>query len=67
MLMLFVMLYNLLSKPINRLQTAAARTGERLDNAREPQASWDKVLLIRVPLLAVSLLAQCLVLLVVSA
>ena len=67
MLILFVILYNLLSKPINRIQTEAAKTGERLDNGRELQASWDRVLLIRVPLLAVSLIAQCLVLLVASA
>lgn len=67
MLILFVILYNLLSKPINRIQTEAAKTGKRLDNGRELQASWDRVLLIRVPLLVVSLLAQCLVLLVVSA
>jgi hypothetical protein len=63
-LILFVILYNLLSKPINRIQTEAARTGKRLENGRELQASWDRVLWIRVPLLVVSLLAQCLVLLV---
>ena len=67
MLVLFVILYNLLSKPINRIQTQAAKTGERLDNGRELQASWDRVLLIRVPLLVVSLLAECLALLVASA
>jgi hypothetical protein len=67
MLILFVILYNLLSKPMNRIQTEAAKTGKRLDNDREPQASWDRVLLIRVPLLVVSLLAQCLALLVASA
>ena len=67
MLILFVILYNLLSKPINRIQTEAAKTGGRLDNGRELQASWDRVLWIRVPLLVVSLLAQCLVLLVTSA
>lgn len=67
MLILFVILYNLLSKPINRIQTEAAKTGKRLDNGRELQASWDKLLLIRVPLLVVSLLSQCLVLLVASA
>ena len=66
-LILFVILYNLLSKPINRIQTEAAKNGERLNNDRELQASWDRVLLIRVPLLVVSLLAQCLVLLVASA
>jgi hypothetical protein len=38
-----------------------------VDNGRELQASWDRVLLIRVPLLVVSLLAQCLALLVASA
>src|SRR5215468_9501227 len=67
MLIMFVVIYARLSKPINRLQTEAARTGERLDNGRELQASWDKALIIRVPLLVVSLLAQCLVLLVASA
>jgi Domain of unknown function (DUF1772) len=67
MLILFVIFYNLLSKPINRIQTEAAKTGKRVDNARELQASWDRVLLIRVPLLVVSLLAQCLALLVASA
>ena len=64
MLILFVIIYNRLSKPINRLQTEAAKTGERLSNARELQASWDRSVMIRVPLLVVSLLAQCLVLLV---
>jgi len=64
MLILFVILYNLLSKPINRLQTEAARTGESLNNGRELQASWDRSVMIRVPLLVVSLLAQCLVLLI---
>jgi nucleoside-diphosphate-sugar epimerase len=45
----------------------AAKNGESLDNGRELQASWDRSLIIRVPLLVVSLLAQCLVLLVASA
>jgi hypothetical protein len=64
-LVLFVVIYNRWSKPINRLQTEAAKTGETLSNSRELQASWDRSLLIRVPLLLVSLLAQCLVLVVV--
>lgn len=67
MLILFVVIYNRLSKPINRLQTEAAKTGHGLDNARELQESWDRSLWIRVPLLVVSLLAQCLVLLIASA
>jgi hypothetical protein len=67
MLILFVIGYARLSKPINRLQTEAAKKGESLNNARELQASWDRSLIIRVPLLVVSLLAQCLVLLVASA
>ena len=66
-LIVFVVLYNLLSKPINRIQTEAAKTGKALHNGRELQASWDRVLWIRVPLLAVSLLAQCLVLLIAPA
>src|SRR5215467_6937692 len=66
-LILFVVVYARLSKPINRLQTEAARTGESLNNGRELQASWDRSVMIRVPLLVVSLLAQCLSLLVASA
>ena len=62
MLLLFVIVYNRLSKPINRLQTEAAKTGRSLDNGRELQASWNRSLVIRVPLLAVSMLAQCIVL-----
>ena len=67
MLILFVISYLRLSKPINQIQTEAAKKGESLDNGRELQASWDRSLIIRVPLLVVSLLAQCLVLLVASA
>ena len=67
MLILFVVTYNRLSKPINRLQTEAAKTGVTLDNARELQASWDRSVMIRTPLLVVSLLAQCLALLACSA
>jgi Domain of unknown function (DUF1772) len=67
MLIVFVILYNLLSKPINRLQTEAAKTGEGLSNGRELQASWDRSVMIRVPLLVVSLLSQCIALLVASA
>ena len=66
-LILFVIGYARLSKPINQIQTNAAKTGERLNNGRELLASWDRSLFIRVPLLVVSLLAQCLVLLVASA
>ena len=62
LLILFVVIYARLSKPINRLQTEAARTGESLNNGRELQASWDRSVMIRVPLLVGSLLAQCLVL-----
>ena len=43
MLIMFVIIYDRLSKPINRLQTEAAKTGESLNNGRELQASWDKV------------------------
>jgi hypothetical protein len=67
MLILFVISYLRLSKPINQIQTEAAKKGESLKNGRELQASWDRSLIIRVPLLVVSLLAQCLVLLVASA
>jgi len=63
MLILFVVVYARLSKPINQIQIAAAKNGESLNNGRELQASWDRSLLIRVPLLVVSLLAQCIVLL----
>ena len=62
MLLLFLIVYDRLSKPINRLQTEAAKTGKSLDNGRELQASWNRSLVIRVPLLVVSMLAQCLAL-----
>jgi Domain of unknown function (DUF1772) len=61
MLLLFVIVYNRLSKPINRLQTEAAKSGRSLDNGRELQAAWDRSLAIRVLLLLISMLAQCLV------
>jgi hypothetical protein len=67
MLILFVVIYDRLSKPINRLQTQAARTGARLDNARGLQASWDRSLMIRFPLLVVSIFAQFVGLLSTSA
>ena len=67
MLILFLISYRRLSKPINQIQTEAAKSGKSLDNGRELQALWDRSLLIRVPLLVVSLLAQCFVLLVASA
>lgn len=67
MLLLFVLVYNRLSKPTNELQTKAAKTGQSLDNGRELQASWDRSLILRVPLLVVSLVLQCFVLLVASA
>lgn len=62
MLILFAVIYNLLSKPINLLQTEAAKRGGILDHARELQASWDRSVMIRTPLLVASLLAQCLAL-----
>jgi hypothetical protein len=49
MLLLFVTVYNRLSKPINRRRTEAAKNGRNLDNGRELQASWDRSLMIRVP------------------
>src|SRR5215467_361901 len=64
MLILFVVVYARLSKPINQLQTQAARKGESLNHGRKLQTSWDRSVMIRVPLLVVSLLAQYLVLLV---
>jgi hypothetical protein len=67
MLILFVVIYNRLSKPINRLQTEAAKTGGRLHNARGLQASWDPALVIRFPLLVVSLFAQFAALVATSA
>ena len=67
MLILFVVIYNRFSKPINRLQTEAAKAGRKLDNARALQASWDRSLMIRFPLLAVSMLGQLVAVLATSA
>jgi Domain of unknown function (DUF1772) len=63
MLILFVFIYNRFSKPINRSLTEAAKRKEPLDNARALQHAWDRTLLVRVPLLAVSMIAQCVALL----
>lgn len=63
MLILFVVVYARWSKPINAMQTEAAMTGKSLSQGRALQDSWDRSLRVRVPLLAGSLLAQCLVLL----
>jgi Domain of unknown function (DUF1772) len=67
MLILFVFIYDRFAKPINRLQTEAAKKGTRLDNARVLQVSWDRWLAMRVPLLAVSMFAQFVALLATSA
>lgn len=67
MLILFVVVYNRYSKPINRLQTEAAKTGGKLDSARELQASWDRSLMVRVPVLVICMLAQFVALLATSA
>jgi hypothetical protein len=67
MLILFVFIYDRFAKPINRLQTEAAKNGTRLDNARVLQVSWDRWLVMRVPLLAVSMFAQFVALLATSA
>jgi Domain of unknown function (DUF1772) len=59
-LILFVLLYIRFAKPINKIQIEAAQNGAPLANGRELQAAWDRLLLVRVPLLLVSLLIQCL-------
>lgn len=64
MLILFVVFYASFAKPINRIQTEAAQNRRSLANGRELQANWDRLLLLRVPLLLASLLAQCVVLLI---
>jgi hypothetical protein len=66
MLIIFVVIYDHLSKPINRLQTEAAKTGRTLDNGRMLQASWDRSLVLRVPPLAISMLVQLLALVTTS-
>ena len=66
-LILFVVIYDRLSKPINRLLTEAAKTGGRLDNGRGLQASWDRSLMIRFPLLVVSMFAQFVALVTIRA
>jgi hypothetical protein len=62
-LILFVVTYDRFSKPINRLQTEAAKTRKQLDNGRVLQQAWDRSLRMRVPLLTLSMFAQCFALL----
>jgi hypothetical protein len=45
-------------KPINRLQTAAAKTGGRLDGARVLQTSWEMIKNDSAPRLLLSLLVR---------
>ena len=63
-LILFVVLYTRFAKPINQIQIEAAQNGASLANGSELQVAWDRLLLVRVPLLGVSLFVQCLVLLI---
>jgi len=62
MLILFVLSYLRFSKPINQVQTEAARNGISVENGRELQTAWDRSLLLRVPLLSGALISQCLIL-----
>jgi hypothetical protein len=62
-LILFVFIYNRFSKPINRRLTEAAKARKPLDSARALQQAWDRTLLLRVPLLGVSMIAQSVALL----
>jgi len=66
MLLSFVFFYTRLAKPINKIQMEAAMNGASLAKGRELQAAWDRLLLVRVPLLLVSLLAQSMALLIAS-
>ena len=45
-LLVFLIVYNRLSKPINQVHTEAAKSGRNLENGRELQTAWDRSLII---------------------
>lgn len=57
--LLFLVLYNVYSKPINLKLRRAARSGQVPEDTRQLQARWDRVVVIRAILLLVAML--CLV------
>jgi len=58
-LIVFVGVYNRVSKPVNTALTAAAVAGRVPDDARHLQARWDSVINERVVLQALALVALC--------
>lgn len=55
--LVYLGLYNALSKPINTQLVAAAKAGQTVPNAHELQRSWDRVVLIRASLLSFTLIS----------
>jgi hypothetical protein len=58
-LVVFIVVYNRVSKPVNMALTAAALAGRVPGDARELQARWDSVINARVALQTVALAALC--------
>ena len=58
-LVIFLAIYNRVSKPVNTALTAAALAGRVRDDARQLQAGWDSVINARVALQTLSLAALC--------
>jgi len=58
-LVIFLAIYNRVSKPVNTALTAAALAGRVPDDARQLQARWDSVINARVALQTLALAALC--------
>jgi hypothetical protein len=62
LLLLWIVLYVRVSAPINKQLTAAAKTGEIVQNARVLQHNWDRVITARAILQGLAVAALCLTL-----
>jgi len=58
-LLVWLLLYLRISKPINSQLTSAARTGQVPSNARVLQHNWDRIITARATLQGIALAAMC--------
>lgn len=62
LLVVWLVLYTLISAPINRVLTSAADRGETPLNTRDLQAGWDRIIVLRALLQGLALLAAAITL-----
>ncbi len=60
LLLVWLVLFNRVSLPINKVFIAASASGETLPGARALQARWDSIIVLRACLQGAALIAFCL-------